>query len=174
MVTPDEQRAVQLENAKDDASFFAGIRDMHQGPVDDHKSLATTVANAIRDGEASVADADRVARAAQERAERIEHGEDVAGGLGKPRTHEDFEKALRAGGFTRRDWRRVKMIAAVGDLGPEVMAVFMQAATYTEFRNRHVARRARATLKLFGGLNPADRVAVAKAMLEANKSHKPR
>jgi hypothetical protein len=32
MVTPDEQRAVQLENAKDDASFFAGIRECTQAP----------------------------------------------------------------------------------------------------------------------------------------------
>jgi hypothetical protein len=72
-----EKPAQQLENAKDDASFFAGIRDMHQGTVDEHKSLATTVADAIRHGEANVADADRVARAAQERAERIERREAV-------------------------------------------------------------------------------------------------
>jgi hypothetical protein len=48
----------------------------------------------------------------------------------------------------------------------------VQAATDTEFRNRHVGRQARATLKLFGEMNPADRAVVAKAMLEANKSHK--
>jgi hypothetical protein len=37
-----EKPAQQLENAKDDAGFFAGIRDMRQGTVDEHKSLATT------------------------------------------------------------------------------------------------------------------------------------
>jgi hypothetical protein len=143
---------------------------MHRGTVDEHKSLATTVADAIHHGKASAADAERAAQAAQERAERIERGEDVAGGLGKPRARDDFDKAMLAAGFTKRDLRRMTMIAQACDLGPEVTKVFMQAATDTESRNRHVERQARATLELFGALDPADRAAAATAMLEANKS----
>jgi hypothetical protein len=78
---------------------------------------------------------------------------------------------MLAAGFTKRDLRRMTMIAAVHDLGPEVFRVFLEAAIETRCS---VARQARTTLKLFGGMDPADRVAVAKAMLEANKSRKRR
>ena len=40
MVTPDEQRALQLENAEADERFWASLQDMHQSTVDDHKRLA--------------------------------------------------------------------------------------------------------------------------------------
>src|SRR5262249_32521388 len=37
MVTPDEQRAVQLENAEADEKFWCGIHNMHADIVEEHK-----------------------------------------------------------------------------------------------------------------------------------------
>jgi hypothetical protein len=39
MVTPDEQRAIQTENAKDDESFWDAMRDMNAASAEEHKGL---------------------------------------------------------------------------------------------------------------------------------------
>jgi hypothetical protein len=85
---------------------------MHAGTVEDHKLLATTAAKAIAEGEASVAKVESSARAAQDRVERIERGEDVAG-FGKRMTPEDLEAILKAAGFTNRDFRQMRRLAEI-------------------------------------------------------------
>jgi hypothetical protein len=47
MVTVDEQRVLQLENAKADAAFWQGRHDTQAGTVKGQKELAATVAEAI-------------------------------------------------------------------------------------------------------------------------------
>jgi hypothetical protein len=47
MVTADEQRALQLENAETDAQFWSGIHDMNAGTVEDHKQLVVTAQRTI-------------------------------------------------------------------------------------------------------------------------------
>jgi hypothetical protein len=42
MVTGDEQRALQLENAKADAQFWDQLADAHDATVADHKGLAAS------------------------------------------------------------------------------------------------------------------------------------
>ena len=44
MVTPDEQRALQLENAKADAEQWSNIHNLHAGTVEEHKGFAAKVA----------------------------------------------------------------------------------------------------------------------------------
>jgi hypothetical protein len=169
MVTPDEQRALQLENAKEDVKHFGAMRDMHQDTVDNHRSQAIRIADTIRHGEVIAADANRVAAAAQERAKRIERGEDVSGGLGKPRTREDFDKELLAAGFTKLQLRRMRLLGKVGELGDEVFEVFLQSIRISDHADRAAAREARATLKLFSWIDPAERAEVAKEMLKIMK-----
>src|SRR5271155_5445460 len=47
MVTPDEQRALQAENAKYDEQFWGGIRDLNASGVEQHKSLIASAEKKI-------------------------------------------------------------------------------------------------------------------------------
>lgn len=105
MVTLDEQRTVQLENAEADEKFRAGHRDMNQATAEDHTKLSAKAEQAAANLQAAAADADAKAAAAKERAERIKRGEDVQGGLGKALTREDFVRAMLEAGMDKRDLR---------------------------------------------------------------------
>jgi len=119
MVTPDEQRALQLENAEADERFWSSLHDMHAETVEDHKGLAASVESSIAKGKASAADAAANAAAAKERAERIRNGEDVAGGLGKPMTSEDAEAIMRKAGMTKQDIEHCRRVNLLHELGGE-------------------------------------------------------
>jgi hypothetical protein len=119
MVTPDEQRALQLENAEADERFWAGQRDMDQANAENHKGLATAVGHAIADMQAAAADADTKAAIAKERSERIKRGEDVPGGLGKPFTREDLERELIKAGMTKADLRHCYLMYELHELVDE-------------------------------------------------------
>jgi hypothetical protein len=112
MPTPDELRATQLDNSKADARYWEGLRAMHARVAEDHKALMATTEKAIAAGEAA-ARAGAEATAAQSRVERIERGESVAGGLGKPMSCEDMVAALKAEGWT---WRDIQRMERLGDL----------------------------------------------------------
>jgi hypothetical protein len=113
VVTPDEQRALQLENAKADAKLWSSLQSMHASTVEDHKALATTVTDTMAQNEAAAAEAASNAMAAQNRIERIERGENVEGGLGRPMTH---KKWIALTGFTPSDLRRVELVGALNDV----------------------------------------------------------
>lgn len=115
MVTADEQRSLQLQNAEADERFWASVRDMNQATVDEHKGLAATVERKIANGEAAATAAAEKAAAAKDRVERIRRGEDVVGGLGKPLTAENFERIFREAGFTAGDIRFSEFVAAVSE-----------------------------------------------------------
>ena len=86
MVMADEQRALQRENAEYDLHFWSSLRDMKEGNIADNKKLAAVVAEKIAEYEASKAESAASADAAKERLAKIDRGEEVAGGLGKPGT----------------------------------------------------------------------------------------
>jgi hypothetical protein len=92
MVTLEEQRALQLANAKADAQFWDGLADMHAGTVEGHAGL---IAGAERTKAGAAVEHARAAEQgarAKDRIARIERGEDVAGGLGKPLTLGDWRR----------------------------------------------------------------------------------
>jgi hypothetical protein len=100
MPTIEEQHALKLENARADARVWAGLQDMHASTADGKEGLVALTERQITENRASAAKAaERLARA-KERIARLEQGEDVPGGLGKP---SDFEAILRDNGFTDRD-----------------------------------------------------------------------
>jgi len=122
MVTADEQRALQLENAKADADFWERLHSTQTGTVEDHKGLAAAVAANIAQGETAAAEAAVNAKAARERVERIERGENVEGGLHKRWTRETIEAELiKSGDVTREDlrhWERVaELHKIIGEAG---------------------------------------------------------
>jgi hypothetical protein len=129
MVTPDEQRSLQLENAKLDAEQWSSIHRLNAGMADDHQGLAAKVASTISHAEREAEQAAAHAKEAQERVERIERGENVEGGLQDPLTREDMEAIMLKAGMTRADIDHCRQVAELlrvarsvaGDDGEEVI-----------------------------------------------------
>ena len=113
MVTADEQRALQLENAKADAQFWDRMADMHAGTAADHKGLAARAERTAAEGAVERAKAAEHAARAKERVERIERGENVEGGLGKQQI--DVEAILIDAGWTKADFKRARLLNELGD-----------------------------------------------------------
>ncbi len=103
MVTLNQQQALKLENAEAEEQFWTRIHDIHAATVEQHKGLATTVESKVTTGQAEMATAASHRDAAKERRERLQRGEDVPGGLGKPLTWEDAQRILGEAGFTASD-----------------------------------------------------------------------
>jgi pyruvate/2-oxoglutarate dehydrogenase complex dihydrolipoamide acyltransferase (E2) component len=119
MVTPDEQRALQLENAKADERFWTGHREFSESLVESHKAIAATAERAAATAQASAADGAAKAAAARDRVERIERGEDVEGGLGKPLSYEDALRIMREAGMDNSDIRHMHRVGEIVELGGE-------------------------------------------------------
>jgi hypothetical protein len=117
MVTPEEQRGLQLENAEADEKLWSSLQDISQEAVSGHKEAVTTAEQAIISGEAEVAKATANVVAAKDRVDRIKRGENVQGGLGKPWTREDFERELIKAGFTKSQLRRSVLLAELNEIG---------------------------------------------------------
>jgi hypothetical protein len=100
MPSADEQRQLQKDNAEADERFWSGLRDMHTSTVEEHKELISAAQHAVAKGETAASNAASKADRAREQLTKIEQGEDVAGGLGKP---VDIEALMLANGFTKRD-----------------------------------------------------------------------
>jgi hypothetical protein len=113
MVTVDEQRALQLERAKADEKFWSTLHDMHADTVEGHTALANRAERAAAEGRVGMTNTAEKRDTAKERRERLERGEDVPGGIGKPFTHEDAERILREAGI---DPRHVRDVAELSDL----------------------------------------------------------
>jgi hypothetical protein len=100
MVTVDEQRALQRENAEADARIWAGLQDMSAEMATGQRELAALASGKAAESEAVAKDAAEKAAVAKDRLDRLAKGEDVSGGLGKPI---DFEKILIDDGWSRDD-----------------------------------------------------------------------
>jgi hypothetical protein len=99
MVTPDEQRALELRNAEADERFWNSLHDLNANIVEG------PVANKVTEGQAAMANAASHRDAAKDRRERLERGEGVPGGFGKPFTSEDVDPILREAGVDIEDAR---------------------------------------------------------------------
>jgi hypothetical protein len=117
MVTAEEQRALQLENAEAEARFWAGINQMHDEQAEGYahhiKLTETAITNSKAAGDAAAAHA----AGAQERVERLKRGEVVEGGL-KPF---DPERLLRQMGFTTSDLQHATTMAALPESAIETI-----------------------------------------------------
>jgi hypothetical protein len=113
MVTPDEQRAIQEENAKADERFWDTLRGLNASQIEDYKRHVALAEKKIAETEPEVAKAAEKVEIARSRLERLRRGEDVAGGLGKPFGYDDMIAVLKSAGFTPRDFRRLKMAGSL-------------------------------------------------------------
>ena len=141
MVKPDEQRQLQRENAEADARFWSGHSDMLKSNAEDQKGLAKTVSRTIAELEAGAADAAVRADTAKERLAKIERGEDVQGGLGKPI---DVDEILRSAGWTAADFRHAETISELDKLG--AFEEFLAEVKKRNARDRVPRAAARAVL----------------------------
>jgi hypothetical protein len=112
MVTPDEQRAIQEENAKDDERFWDALRDMSAGSIEGRKALIAKAEAQNAEQAPMVEQAAEKAEAAKSRLEKIRRGEAVAGGLGK---RLDVLATLKAAGFTTREMKRMQLTGSLTD-----------------------------------------------------------
>jgi hypothetical protein len=110
MVTPDERRAIQEENAEDDERFWDAMRDIGASSVEGHKALIARAEAVIAKEGPRVAEAAEKVEAAKTRLEKLKRGENIAGGLGKPF---DVERALEAAGCRERDLRRIRLMVSL-------------------------------------------------------------
>ena len=67
MPTAEEQRALQLENAKEDAKFWGALEDLHADNIEATKALVAGANKKITDAEAEKRKAARALSAAKER-----------------------------------------------------------------------------------------------------------
>jgi hypothetical protein len=161
MVTADEQRALQLENAEADQQLWERLRDLHQSTANDHKGLAAKAERTAANGQAAAEAAAANAAGAKDRVDRIKGGENVPGGLGKPMTGGDWIKQL---GLTRRDLRRMEHLMAVDKLGDDAWEEY----SHEHFRelmkadNRMTLAAAREVLRRRFPEAPEDKQAAAR------------
>ena len=137
MPTPDEQRALQLENAKVDAEQWSAIRDMKASTMADRQKLVARVETQIAADKAAVIEADNAAKQAQGRLDAIQRGETVEGGLGKP---VDFAAILKLDGWTEADLRHARLLASIPEERQrEFRELFHRLMQYTD-RHRRMSR----------------------------------
>jgi hypothetical protein len=115
MVMADEQRALQRENAERDLNVWSGLHDFGQGTLADHKGLAITIATKITEMEVNATQSAANVDVAKERLAKIDRGEEVSGGLGKPMTREQFTAIMNEAGFTNADLRHCETVAELGE-----------------------------------------------------------
>ena len=111
MVTPDEQRSIQEENAKDDERFWDTMRDLNASHIEGHKALVAKAEAKIAEMVPEVAKAAEKVEVARNRLEKLKRGEDVAGGLGKRFDYPAAVAMLKAAGLTSKDFRRMELVA---------------------------------------------------------------
>jgi hypothetical protein len=107
IVTPDEQRTVQEENAKDDERFWGGLRDMNAELIEGHKGTIALAEKKIAETTPEVEKAAANVKVAKGRLEKIERGESIEGGLFQKPI--DGEAILREAGWTPRHFRRLRL-----------------------------------------------------------------
>ncbi len=92
MVTVDEQRELQRQNAEADAKFWESLEDLNRATAEDNKGLAEMASRTAATAETVAQDAAKKAATAKERIARLNNGETLTGGLGAPRelTRQDF------------------------------------------------------------------------------------
>ncbi len=86
---------------------------MHAGTVDGNKGIITAAERKLEEGRPEMMKVAAHRDAARERRERLERGEDAAGGLGKP---PDLRRILREAGWTESDIRHATDLAALAQV----------------------------------------------------------
>ena len=114
MVTSNEQRAIQLENAEDEQQFWGAMHDMNSATAEDSIRLIALAEAKLNEHNRAAAGTIEQCEVAKERLAKLKCGESVSGGLGKKL---DVVARLKASGFTARQMKRALLLASLTDEG---------------------------------------------------------
>jgi hypothetical protein len=142
MATPDDQRTIQEENAKDDERFWGLLRGLNEDLIEGHKALIATAEAKNAEIAPVVADASEKEERAKDRLARLERGEAVSGGLGK---RLDMEALLDQAGVSKRLRRRAILLASLTD--EELKALEVRSKEFIAAHHNAHDRAARKILR---------------------------
>lgn len=117
MVTIEEQRTLQRENAEADLKFWTGHKDYEAGLAEDLKGMGAKYQREGEEAEAQAKTAAEHGASAKDRLDRLDKGEDLPGGLGKPMTREDAIKIMKSGGLSDSDIRHCVNVHGLHEIG---------------------------------------------------------
>ena len=168
LVTLDEQRILQRENAETDEKLWSVIQGMNAAQAEGHKELAAKSAAIAAGAEATAADAAEKAAGAKERIDCLAKGEDVAGGLRKPMAWKDMRRILMDAGWTDADIRLSIELASLGGGNPvrhgEEFELFMKTLWRMKERAEKSSRwKAIRWVRLCQAVDHLDAIRKAKA-----------
>jgi hypothetical protein len=141
MVTVEEMRSLQLENAEADEHFWHGFAEMEAERATGNEELAASAQRTATEAKAQAEQANKRAEAAKDRVERLKRGEAVAGGLGKP---VDIDQVMREAGITAATLKRIRQMHTIVELGGE--AGFEALVNEIDKRQRSAETAARRTV----------------------------
>jgi hypothetical protein len=147
MPTQDDQRAVQLAYAREDARLWQSMAEMAADDIEAHKGLLTLTQRAIAKREAASADFGSQAQAAKDCLAAVEKGEVVAG-VPAPMTRKDF---LRISGMAEAEAQDSVRLAQVADAmgGDKFIEMLVRDSTEAKDRwRRRTVRKLHAALGL--------------------------
>jgi hypothetical protein len=113
MVTPDQQRGLQLRNAESDEQLWTSMRSISEDNLAGLTYLANETERRVAEIKPLIENAEAKATTARDRIARIKQGEAVGGGLGKPRTREEMIALM---GLSKKE---VRHCLALAELTPE-------------------------------------------------------
>jgi hypothetical protein len=124
MLTPEEQKSVQVDYAKEDLRQWEMLHGLNADRLDGHKALAAKAARDIAAAEEGAEIGAGVVKAAQAKPAKVEAGELAA--VAKPMDAEALFKSL---GITRSKVRHMRTMAAIGeDAIPEIIDAGIKAS----------------------------------------------
>lgn len=118
MVTLDEMRALQRENAEDDAKFWDALANMNAEHAEGLKGHSGMALRKASEAEAAAKEAASNAARAKDRLDKLAKGESVVGGLHKPMTAEDV---CRLAGWTPTDIREAMAMSRLDKSAHEAL-----------------------------------------------------
>jgi len=112
MATAAEPHELQLANTRADAETSSWLSSAQELLADGNQGLASRAEQTVAASRGAAKESAEVAQAAKDKIERLERGEDLAGGLGQPMTYEEI---LVKAGFTKKDLRHMARIGSLTD-----------------------------------------------------------
>jgi hypothetical protein len=141
MVTPDEQRNLQLENAKADERLWSILQDAQAEAATGYKGASADTERKAMAAQVNATEAASKVAAARERIAKIEKGDDVQGGLGKQVTLEQLEAIIREQGGDPDHIRAVHEISRRGLFEEYIAAVIAASSRFGDRIEKRIARK---------------------------------
>ena len=151
MPMAEEQRALQLENAEEDARLWDQLHDFFKENGEAKAALAARLQREAEDIAKEAEAAAASATKAHERIAKLKAGESVPGGFTRAMTWDDAKAFMEAGpdGWKKADFDRARNFAALGELlGEENFSLLLSRLSAEERKvgDRYINKRSRELL----------------------------